>query len=157
MNNLTDMVKERLATYVREAVGGFVSTNWNIELKETDNLRPIVTIKLEPIKFTDPTYGKLVPESGAFANFTFTIFIFDDLDRTQNEEHPDDWAAEDAADAIFTKLLQKSGDETERTTYSIHRIYNMSIKEGTPDDQHRQRALARYVLKGELDAKWTDA
>jgi len=157
MNNLTDMVKERLASYAREAVGGFVTTNWNIELKETNNLRPIVTIKLEPIKFEDPTYGRLVPESGSFANFTFTMFIFDDLDRTQNEEHPDDWAAQDVADAIFTKLLQKSGDAIERVTYGIQRIYNIGIKEGSPEDQHRQRALARYVLKGELDVKWTDA
>ncbi len=156
--NLTDMVKERLVDYIEEAVGGLVSTNWNIEVNlMRDESRPISTVKFEPIRFEDPTYGRLVPEAGAFANYDFTIYIFDDVDRTQSDEHPSDWAAMDAADAIFTKLLQKSGDATERTTYNIQRIYDVNIKEGTAEDQHRQRRMARYILTGRMYVKWTDA
>jgi len=156
--NLTDMVKERLKNYVVEAVGGLTSTDWNIEinLMKSEN-RPVSTIKFEPIVFEEPTYGRLVPESGSFGIFDFTIYVFDDIDRTQGDEHPSDWAAMDAADAIFTKLLQKSGDATERTTYNIQRIYDINIKEGTSEEQRRQRRAARYIVTGSIYAKWVDS
>lgn len=158
--NLTDAIKEKIADYVLEAVGGLVSTDWNIQISLIrEHKRPICTIKLEPIKWSDPTYDRLMPEPGGGAQFNFTIYVFDDRDRGQAGEHPADWAAMDDAELIMDKFIEKNDDLTERVNNNIIRIYDINIKEAPTEEKNKtkQRALSIYMLTARVDAKWIDS
>jgi len=155
MTNLTNLVKDRLMYYVNEAIGGETTTNWHVMVGKYDN-KPVSTIKFEPLVWTDPTYGRLVPESGAFVEIIFTIFINEDIDRDFEDEHPYNYKALDAADLVIDYLLTISGNESERINYNIHRIYDIEMNEGGSDNVGRPRDVAIVSVKGKIYAKWLD-
>lgn len=155
MTDLTNSIKDRLAYYIDAAIGGEVSTNWHVAVGKYDD-KPISTIKFEPLLWDDPTYGRLVPQSGAFVEINFTIFINEDVDRDFEDEHPYNYKALDAADLVVDYLLTISGNESERANYNIHRIYDIQVNEGGSDRSGRPRDVAIVSIKGKIQAKWLD-
>jgi len=156
MTDLTDSVKERLKYYVEQAVNDiYVSTNWNIDLVYSKSY-PAATVKLEPIIWREVVYGKKVPEDGAMVEIHFSIWVADEEDRSYLDEHPSSYSVMDVADEICDYLITISGNETERTSYNIHRIYDITVDSGGSKKTGRPRAINIMVIEGKIWAKWLD-
>lgn len=157
--DLINTVKERIKDYIEEAIGGYVTTDWNMPLGDliriADN-RPISTIKVEPIEWEDRNYGGKVPEDGAWVVISFIIFIFDDIDRSYEGEHPKDYKVQDHAEDLVTYLNTKRQNDTEKTTYYIHDIYEIGLGKISSRRIGRPRRLAGMEVNGKILAKWLD-
>ena len=156
MTDLTNAVKERLKHYIEEAVDDiYVSTNWNIDLAYAKDY-PIATIKLEPLSWKQEVFGKKVPEDGAFVEIHFSIWVADEENRDYIDEHPFDWQVQDTVDEICDYLVTISGNETERTSHNIHRIWDVTVDSASSRKGNRPRAINIMIIKGKMWAKWLD-
>jgi len=155
MTDITNAIKERMIYYIQEAIGGTVTTNWNVDIAYADE-RPSSSIKFEPIIWDDPTYGKLVPEVGAIVEITFSIHIVNDIDETYDMEYPYNYRVLDDAETLIDYLIDMSEDTTERSTYKILKIYDMIVDEISSSKANRGRNISTVEIKGKIEVKWED-
>lgn len=153
MTDLTDLVKQRLDDYVYEAIGGYVTTNWNTVVTRAKD-QPFASIKFEPITWEDETY--VSTSKSAWAYLTFSIVISYEVDRQTDLQHPMNYDAMDKADLVLTKLIEKMEDDTEQTTYKINNITDLHIEDGGWDKKARAGKRYQYIVKGVIKAEWTD-
>lgn len=157
MTNLTDMIKERLGDYIYDAIGGTVSTDWNIRVTAADSM-PISTIKFEPIRWRDEVYGMKMSstQDGSLVDITFSIFLYNKIERDYEDRFSIDSELMDYADTIIDYFIDKSGDSSEKTTYKINRIYNIGCDEITIKSSDRSRAVNGIIITGIIEAVWDD-
>lgn len=151
----SDDIKNRLNDYVVNAIGGTVSNNWNVNISvfPTDS---VATIKIEPDRILNITYGNRVPEAGAFRELSFTIFVSMDIDREQEGHHPINYSLLDYVEHLTDYLIEISGNVIERNTYNIYRIYDLQTEEYISHDTSRPRSKSTFVIRGKLLSKFLD-
>ena len=148
-----EVVKNCLNNYVYAAVGGTVSNNWKIGIKDLSTF-PISTLRFGNVQIIDENYGGLVPEAGSWAIYEFSIFVHEKAVSTYLGTTPKFYEAMDAADDIIDYLIGKSENEDEKTVCGIYEIYDLFLDGVQPD--RRAKNVGRLVVSGRIRAKWLD-
>jgi len=148
-----ESVKNRLNDYVTAAIGGHVSNDWRINIKELGTF-PISTLRFGVVSLLNENYGGLTPESGCWAEYEFSIFIQDKEYSDQLDTVLKHYSVMDDASDVVDYLIGKSGDSTEISSYGIYEIGELRIEY----NQFRRggRNVGRAIVRGKIRSKWLD-
>ena len=152
MTDIIDSVKKRLADCVYDAIGGYVSTNWNISVVKSSEL-PVSTIKFEPITLVDETYCGSQSKS-TWMYVDFSIVVFSEVDRTGDPSVPINYTGMDYVDSVVDKLLEISDSNTEQDSYRIADIFDIQVTERSFNRRNRNRGVYGFTISGRMRVEW---
>ena len=148
-----EAVKNRLNTYVTNAIGGSAYNDWRIDVNSITSF-PLSTLRLPNIDLVHENYGRLTPDAGRWAHYGFTIFIHEERDDQYGVGTPDDYQTLDAADDLIDYLYSIRGNEDEKTDYGIYWIYDLMIE--ATNQARSPRDISTINVSGKIRAKWLD-
>lgn len=153
--SVTGTVKERVQYWVEDAIGGFVTIEWWVNIGKARD-EPQSTIKFGKQKNLQMTYGEEIPESGVFKEVPFSIRVSDILERQYPQVYPPNHHAMDAAEVLLDYLYARKSNETEKTTYYIYNIYDLELGEIKDRSTVRNRKMGAVLVSGKLLVKYVD-
>ena len=146
-------IKSRLNYYVNEAIGGTVSNNWRINIMSLRDF-PISTIRFDDVTLDDLNYGRKTPDDGEWAEYDFTIYIHQKIEVNVEPTNPIGYKTMDLVDTLIDYLIGIRGDSTERSTYLIQWIGDLTSKEVRPKSVPRN--IYSMSVSGTMYVQWLD-